>query len=209
MPGVDGATLIAQDLVVRLRGRPVLDGVSLRAAPGRVLAVTGPSGAGKSTLLRCLNGLVWPDAGRVLLDGADIRELPATEVRRRVALVAQVPVMLPGSVADNLAYGVSGLAAAERDHAAGAAALDTALLTRPAGELSGGERLRVGLARALTRAPRALLLDEPTSALDAATAATVAATIRALAESGLVVVVATHDQALAAGADDALVVAGR
>ncbi|MBJ7329318.1 MAG: ABC transporter ATP-binding protein [Solirubrobacteraceae bacterium] len=196
------ATLTADGISLARAGRPVLVDVSLRAAAGRVLVLGGPSGSGKTSLLRCLNGLTWPDTGTVRLDGEDIRELPAPALRRRVALVAQTPVMLPGTVAENLAYGLEGLPDAELHDAAEAAALPVALLDRAADELSGGERLRVGLARALTRAPDAILLDEPTSALDDDTADVVARTIRALAERHLAVVVATHDHALITAVSD-------
>jgi ABC-type multidrug transport system fused ATPase/permease subunit len=183
-------------------GRPVLHDVSLSARRGRVLAVAGSSGAGKSTLLRCLNRLGEPDAGTITLDGQDIRELDPPELRRRVALVAQAPVMLPGTVADNLAYGVR-----DPDSAAAlaAAGLTEEFLPRTAHALSGGERARVALARALTRAPDAILLDEPTAALDADTSHLIAETITALASRDLIVIVATHDAALAAAvADDTL-----
>jgi len=177
--------------------RTVLRDVGFAARRGEVLALCGPSGSGKSTLLRCLNRLAEPVAGTITLDGADIRTLDPPALRRRVSLVAQAPVMLPGTVADNLAYGLDTLAADARDAALAAAGLDSSFSARPARELSGGERARVALARALTRDPDALLLDEPTAALDPDTARTIAATITALAARELIVVVATHDHALA------------
>jgi ABC-type cobalamin/Fe3+-siderophores transport system ATPase subunit len=187
-------------------GRPVLRGASLTAPRDQVTIVVAPSGAGKSTLLRCCNGLLAPDAGTVLLDGVEIGSLPATAVRRRVGLVGQTPTMLPGTVADNLSYGLldrddgsdAALAAA-----LAAAGLDASFLPRPAQELSGGERARVALARALTRGPELLLLDEPTAALDAVVAAHIAETVRRLAhEERLGVLVVTHDLAFAAAVAD-------
>jgi ABC-type multidrug transport system fused ATPase/permease subunit len=193
------------ELSARRAGRPVLQGVEFSARRGRVLAVAGASGAGKSTLLRCLNRLTEPDAGRIALDGQDIRALDPPVLRRRVALVAQAPVMLPGTVADNLAYGVPDLSDSDRAAALTAAGLDVEFLARPARALSGGERARVALARALTRRPDAILLDEPTAALDADTARLVATTITALAQRDLIVIVATHDLALAGQvADDTI-----
>jgi energy-coupling factor transporter ATP-binding protein EcfA2 len=111
--------------------------------------------------------------------------------------------MLPGTVADNLAYGLDQLPAQTRDAALAAAGLDASFLPRPAKQLSGGERARVALARALTRDPDAILLDEPTAALDPETAHVIAETVAALAQRDLAVIVATHDGALAEAVADA------
>jgi ABC-type multidrug transport system fused ATPase/permease subunit len=186
-----------RDLTVQRAGRTVLHGVSFAAASGQVLALAGASGSGKSTLLRCLNGLADPQAGTITLDGTDIRRLDPPALRRRVALVAQTPAMLPGTVTDNLAYGLPALTEQARDAALSAAGLDPSFAPRTAKALSGGERARVALARALTRDPDALLLDEPTAALDPDTAHLIADTITALAHRDLIVIVATHDLALA------------
>jgi ABC-type multidrug transport system fused ATPase/permease subunit len=180
----------------------VLRDVSLLAPAGMVTALLGPSGAGKSTLLRCLNRLVAPDAGAVLLHGCDIRELAPRDLRRRVGLVAQTPVMLPGTVRDNVLYAIEEPDDARAASALLAAGLDGGFLDRPAGELSGGERARVALARALSRDPEVLLLDEPTAALDHDTAAHVGATVRELAAEGLAVCLATHDLQLAGAVAD-------
>ncbi|MGN6188389.1 MAG: ABC transporter ATP-binding protein [Conexibacter sp.] len=194
---IDG--LAVRGLAVGHGERTVLRDISFEARKGAVLALVGPSGAGKSTLLRCMNRLLVPSAGRVLLDGEETAELEPTALRRRVGLVGQLPVMLPGSVRENLRYGLDPAAVEEATlvEALRAAGLSEAFLDRPAGELSGGERARVALARALTRRPELLLLDEPTAALDAAAARHVGATLRSLAGAGLGVVVATHDLAFA------------
>ncbi|ADB49603.1 ABC transporter ATP-binding protein [Conexibacter woesei] len=196
------AGLSARGLRLARGAREVLRDVSFDAPKGQVTVVVAPSGAGKSTLLRCCNGLLALDAGVLLLDGGDVAASDACALRRRVGLVGQLPVMLPGTVRDNLAYAL----AADDPRAAepallralDAAGLDGTFLARPAGELSGGERARVALARALTRGPELLLLDEPTAALDAAAAAHVGETLTRLAHDGLGVVVATHDLVLAA-----------
>jgi ABC-type cobalamin/Fe3+-siderophores transport system ATPase subunit len=194
---VDG--LAVRALAVGHGERSVLRDVAFEARKGSVTALVGPSGAGKSTLLRCLNRLLLPQSGTVLLDGEDTAELEPTALRRRVGLVGQVPVMLPGSVRENLAYGLGSVPAEETlAQALRATGLDAAFLDRPAAELSGGERARVALARALTRTPELLLLDEPTAALDAASARHVGATLRTLAADGLGIVVATHDLPFAA-----------
>ena len=177
--------------------RDVLRDVALQVRPGEVVALTAPSGAGKSTLLRALVRLVPLDAGTVTLDGADVTTLDPRVLRRRVGFVAQRPVMLPGTVADNLAYGLD---APPDGHAALAAAgLDDSFATRDASQLSGGEQARVAIARALTRAPEVLLLDEPTAGLDAPLAEAVGRHLRALAARGLAICLTSHDRAVVAG----------
>ena len=197
--------LAVEGLRVERAGRVVLDDVSFTAAKGRVVAIVAPSGAGKSTLLRCLNRLLVPAAGTVSLDGEDTAAIEPCELRRRVGLVAQTPAMLPGSVRENLSYALPGVPEDRMVDALDAAGLGASFLVRTAAELSGGERARVALARALTRGPEMLLLDEPTAALDAQAASHTAATLCTLTAAGLGVVLATHDRALvAAVADEAV-----
>jgi ABC-type multidrug transport system fused ATPase/permease subunit len=189
--------LDARGIVVTLGERAVLRGVDIQIPPGQVTGLLAPSGAGKSTLLRALIRLVDIEAGTIELGGADVFSLDARALRRRVGLVAQTPVMLPGTVADNLRYGVPDLTDEGLDAALRDADLDPSFAARTAGDLSGGERARVALARALTRGPELLLLDEPTSALDHDTAAHIGATLRRLRDMGLGVCVTTHDLAFA------------
>ena len=176
----------------------VLAGASLDVPPGCVTALLAPSGAGKSTLLRCLNRLLEPDAGHHHRSTAPTSAaLEPRALRRRVGLVAQTPVMLPGDVAANVGYGLDDPATERLVEALDEAGLDASFLPRDAAALSGGERARVALARALARAPEVLLLDEPTASLDAATADRVGATLRRLAHDGIGVCLATHDLRLA------------
>ena len=149
-------------------GRTVLDLAALDIEPGEILAVVGPSGAGKSTLLRLLNFLEAPSAGALAFDGRSVGPEPPLEVLRQVTTVFQQPLMLHGTVRDNVAFGLR-----LRGRASTAlvdAALDRVGLTGLAGhsarKLSGGEAQRTALARALVLQPRVLLLDEPTANLD-------------------------------------------
>lgn len=156
---------------------PALDGIDLHIRPGERIALVGPSGAGKSTLLHLLLRFYDPQAGRLTLDGIDLRELDPRALRAQLGLVSQEPVLFSGSAADNIRYGNPEASLDEvREAARDANALpfiealpqgfDTPL--GPGGvQLSGGQRQRLAIARALLRDPRVLLLDEATSALDA------------------------------------------
>jgi len=144
----------------------------------------------------------------VLVDGRDAGELEPCALRRRVGLVAQAPVMLPGDVRANLAYGLEDPAESALAAALAATGLGPGFITREARELSGGEAARVAVARALTRDPGALLLDEPTAALDREAAAPVEALVRDLAARGLAILIVTHDEAQAERVADARVELG-
>jgi UDP-glucose/iron transport system ATP-binding protein len=186
----------------------VTRGIDLCVRAGEVTALVGPSGAGKSSLLRAIVRLDEPAEGRVLVDGRDAAELEPCALRRRVGLVAQAPVMLPGDVRANLSYGLDDPAEAALASALAATGLDPGFMTRAARQLSGGEAARVAVARALTRDPGALLLDEPTAALDREAAAPVEALVRDLAARGLGILIVTHDDAQAERVADARVELG-
>jgi ABC-type iron transport system FetAB ATPase subunit len=203
---VSVARIETRDLAVARGGRIVLRGIDLCVRAGEVTALVGPSGAGKSSLLRSLVRLDEPAGGLVLVDGQDAAEIPPCELRRRVGLVAQAPVMLPGDVRANLAYGLD--EPAGLGEALAATGLADSFLDRDARALSGGEAARVAVARALTRDPRALLLDEPTAALDREAAAPVEALVRSLAARGLGILIVTHDDAQAERVADARVEVG-
>jgi putative ABC transport system ATP-binding protein len=191
--------LEARELVVLREGRRILDGASILVRPGEAVAIRGPSGSGKTTLARALATLVEADAGTVLLDGRDAREIAPTQFRTRVAFLAQQPAMFAGTVRDNLGAGPAlhgkSLDDAQARQLILAVGLDESMLTREARTLSGGEKQRVALARALANAPDVLLLDEPTAALDPDAGERIVALLRTLSARGLSVVMVTHVEA--------------
>jgi ABC-type sugar transport system ATPase subunit len=153
-------------------GHAAVRGVDLEIADGEFLVLVGPSGCGKSTLLRTIAGLEAPNGGRVLIDGADVTEVPPQG--RDLAMVFQSYALYPHmTVRANLAYGLrvrhADRPTIERRITAVAAALGLEpLLDRRPAQLSGGQRQRVALGRAMVREPRAFLFDEPLSNLDPA-----------------------------------------
>ena len=200
--------LEARSVVVSLGGRPVLGGIDLAVAPGKLVAIVGPNGSGKSTLLRALAGLVTPDTGSVLLGGRSIAGIPAAERARAVAYLPQDRIVhWPLSVEAVVGLGRlphcgAGSVGAENDRRAVAQALramDVAdFAPRPVTELSGGERARVLLARALAQEAGRLLADEPTAGLDPAHALSLFAYLARLTQEGRGIAVALHDLSLAA-----------
>jgi putative ABC transport system ATP-binding protein len=172
----------------------VLDSVSA-AMPAGATAIVGPSGAGKSTLLRLLNRLADPDHGAISYRGRPLEGCDPLALRREVALVPQLPALLDGTVAENLAYAAE-LAGKELDceRCLGLAGLDPEFAGRDVTRLSVGEQQRAMLGRALAQGPAVLLLDEPTSALDHASRDAVEATLAKLrGELDISLVLVSHD----------------
>lgn len=215
------SALTARQVAVRLGGRNVVDGVSAAFASGTVTAILGPNGAGKSTLLACLAGLRRPASGAVDLDGAELAAMAPRARARRIGFIPQTPEVAWAVEARILVglgrtpfIGSSGLSledAAAIDRAMAAAGV-TELADRDVTTLSGGERGRVLIARALAGDPEWLLADEPLTGLDPGHQLDAGGLFRAMAhDQGRGVVVTLHDLSLAARIADRVIVmaAGR
>lgn len=213
-------SLAAEGLRAGYGAPDVLRGVDLALEAGAVTALVGPNGAGKSTLLRCLAGLLRPRAGRVVLDGADLRALDRGAIARRIAVVPQsFETIFPFAVHEVVALGRSArLGLLGRPSRADALAVERAMgeldLTLLAGraldEISGGERQRTVLAMALAQDGDVLLLDEPTVHLDPAHQRDTLDLVRRVTHArSLVTVAVLHDLNLAAIMCDRVVVLER
>lgn len=178
---------------------PVLRGVSFRAEKGRTTAVVGSTGAGKTTLLNLVPRLIDATAGAVLVDGVDVREADPDALRAKLGLVPQKPYLFTGTVASNLRYGNpdatedelwAALEVAQaRDFVAAMGGLEAAI-TQGGTNVSGGQRQRLSIARALVRKPEVYLFDDAFSALDVATDARLRAALRPHTTQSAVIVVA-------------------
>jgi ATP-binding cassette, subfamily B, bacterial len=156
--------------------RCILQDVSFQIEPGTCVGISGPSGAGKTTLVSLLTRFYDPTAGRILLDGADLRKYDLADVRNQFAIVLQEPVLFSTTLAENIAYGRPSAGEAAVIAAARAANIHDFIMSLPDGyhtqvgergmRLSGGERQRISLARAFLKDAPMLILDEPTSSVD-------------------------------------------
>jgi ABC-type multidrug transport system fused ATPase/permease subunit len=193
--------------------RLVLRDVTLHVDAGETVAIVGPTGSGKTTLIGLLSRLYDPTAGRVLMDGVDLRDATLVDVRSRVSTLRQEPLLLPASVADNIAIGRPGATRHEIESAARLAlahdfisqlpdGYDT--LLGPSTSLSGGERQRLAISRAFLKDAPVLVLDEPTSALDAESESGLVESLHRVAEGRTVLVIA-HRLATVRGATHVLV----
>ncbi|EQB03222.1 ABC transporter ATP-binding protein [Sphingobium baderi] len=212
-------TIRAQHIVVELGRHPAVRGVSLDLYPGQLVGIIGPNGAGKSSLIRAMLGLVPLSGGAVSIDGSDISRLTRRDVARQVAYLPQGQTLhWPLSVERLVALGrLPHLGPLSRLTAADEAMVDAALTRadvlhlkgRIATELSGGERARVLLARALAVGAPALIADEPLAALDPGHQIDVMDLLRAQARSGALVATVLHDLGMAARYCDRLILMDR
>ena len=197
--------------------QPVLDNLSLKLDVGKTIAVVGPSGSGKSTLLNLILRLYLPDAGRVTIDGVDIRKVTRESLRRSTAVVFQENMLFNMSIRENIRLGKEGATDAEVEEAARRAEIHRYIVSLPqkydtqVGErgdtLSGGQRQRIAIARAVLRNPSVLLLDEATSALDQTTEAAINKTLLKLAK-GRTMIWSTHRLTSVVDMDEIIVISG-
>ncbi|WP_462186957.1 ABC transporter ATP-binding protein, partial [Frankia sp. CcWB2] len=202
-----GGALLAAGLTARRDGRRVLGPVDLRVGPGEFVTVTGPTGGGKTTLARLLCRLEDPATGSVSLGGVDLRRVSRLELARRIGLVPQRPLILAGTVADNLRVGRE-VELDELRAACAVAAVDDFVLSLPDGydtelgergaTVSGGQAQRLALARGLIGRPDVLILDDVTAAVDAVTEATILRGLRAWSPQAALVVISHRPSVLAA-----------
>lgn len=180
-------------MTLRRDDTTVLDNVSVRIPGGGCTGLVGPSGAGKSTLLRMLTRLEEHTAGRITFHEAPLSDYDVLHLRRRVQLVTQQPVLLTGSVVDEIRLGRPNLEPAGVRTLLSRVALPSEFLDRATTGLSGGEAQRVALARSLALDPEVLLLDEPTSALDANSATAIEAAVREHVAGDGTVILVSHN----------------
>jgi polar amino acid transport system ATP-binding protein len=203
-----GTQLLHVDAVHKAYGvNPVLRGISLSVDAHEVVVLVGASGSGKSTLLRCVNGLEFIDAGRIMLDGGVEVSAPHADldlVRRRIGIVFQSFNLFPHlSVLDNITLAprkVLGRSKGEAEHSARELLARFGLADKAGSfpdRLSGGQQQRVAIVRALAMDPELMLFDEITSALDPQLVGEVLDVVRELSDSGMTIVMATHEMAFA------------
>ena len=224
MTGDGGAMVRAEGVRKSFGHVEVLKGIDLEVAPGEVVCVVGPSGSGKSTFLRCINHLDKIDAGRLWVDGHlvgyrerggrlhELRDREVAAQRRDIGMVFQRFNLFPHMTAlENVVEAPTQVKGVRREEARrrGVELLERVGLGERVhnypNQLSGGQQQRVAIARALAMEPKLMLFDEPTSALDPELVGEVLDVMRGLAESGMTMVVVTHEMGFAREVGDSLV----
>ncbi len=176
---IDGKIELKNVVFSYERNRPILKDISMEVEPGKMLGIIGRSGAGKSTLVNLISRLYDPDEGNIYIDGVDIKKLSFEFIRKNVAMVTQDTYIFIGTVADNIAYGVDDVSREDIMRAAFMAGAHKFISKLPDGydtvigasgkDLSGGEKQRISIARAILKNPKILILDEATASVDTET----------------------------------------
>ena len=197
--------------------RPILKDVSFRVPAGHKVAIVGPSGAGKSTISRLLFRFYDIDAGRIAIDGQDVREVTQDSLRRAIGIVPQDTVLFNDTIHYNIAYGMPGAPEADIEAASKLAAIHDFIISTPQGyatrvgerglKLSGGEKQRVAIARTMLKKPAILIFDEATSALDSHTEKEIQAALSQVARNHTTLVIA-HRLSTVVDADEIIVLEG-
>ena len=215
LPPIDGEIVFDHVTFGYEPGQPVLHDVDLRIAPGETVAFVGPTGAGKSTMAKLVTRFYDPTAGRVLIDGHDLRTVTLASLRRQLGVVPQEPFLFAGTIRDNIAFARPDATDAEVDEAVRTVGLTELIDRLPDGvdtvvhergqSLSSGERQLIALARAFLAHPRVLVLDEATSNLDLQSETAIEAALDILLEARTAVLIA-HRLSTAMKADRIVVV---
>jgi ATP-binding cassette subfamily B protein len=197
-----------------LEGRPVLDGVRLDVPPGRTIALIGQTGSGKTTLTSLLPRFYDVTAGRVTIDGADVRDVTLPSLRHAIGVISQDPFLFSATVRENITFGAPGLPDAEVERIARLAQAHEFVAELPEGydtvigergiTLSGGQRQRLAIARALAVDPRILILDDATASVDATTEARIRLGLREAMKERTTLIIA-HRLSTIALADEIVV----
>ncbi|MDX6508069.1 MAG: ATP-binding cassette, subfamily bacterial [Gaiellaceae bacterium] len=197
-----------------MEGRPVLEDIDLAVAPGTTIALIGQTGSGKTTLTSLVPRFYDATAGRVLIDGTDVRDVTITSLRRSVGVISQDPFLFSASVRENITFGAPDLDEAEVEHIARLAQAHEFVEQLPEGydtvigergiTLSGGQRQRLAIARALAVDPRILILDDATASVDATTEARIRAGLREATRDRTTLIIA-HRLSTIALADEIVV----
>jgi ABC-type multidrug transport system fused ATPase/permease subunit len=217
LPPGDGAIRFRDVSFEYLPGRPVLAGVDLDVTPGSSIALIGHTGSGKTTLTSLVPRFYDVTAGRVELDGVDVRDVTLRSLRREIGVIAQDPFLFSATVRENIAFGRGDLSQEEIESAARAAQAHEFIERLPKGydtmigergiTLSGGQRQRIAIARALAVDPRVLILDDATASVDATTEAHIRTGLRAATRNRTTLIIA-HRLSTLALADEIVVLAG-